>query len=266
MPAKDLGVGLTWETSEGVLVASVSGAGTMRLLALIMLGLVFGNVLLSCMFSVPCSQLLPTISYLGCFPGHERLHVLSCVFFSLSLFLLYLGSFVRFTNLLPPFPLYTGLVLGLGITGLVNGITLVDEVNGLYFSPIDWMHDYMVVVLLLICGCYVYLTYGCLSDIKESMSLTEQNALISLRIRIGLTCAVLLLAVVEWQVAYSIYANSLFNETMQALCEWGAISLAVLLPVNFCRCLEGYKVTLAIPMVSGVGEADSEQEGSSSAR
>lgn len=259
MPAKDLGTALTWESSKGVLAVSVSGAGTMRLLALVMLGLVFGNVLLSCMFSIPCSQLLPTISYLGCFPGHERLHVLSCVFFSLSLFLLYLGSFVRLADLIPPFPLYTGLVLGLGITGLMTGITLVDEVNGLYFSPIDWMHDYMVVVLLLLCGCYVYLTYGCLSDIKDSMGPSEQNALISLRFRIGLTCAFLLLAVIEWQVAYSIYANSLFNESMQAICEWGTISLAVLLPVSFCRCLEGYKVALAIPMISGVANTEQEE-------
>jgi hypothetical protein len=262
MSAKHLGIELAWESSKGVLEVSLSGAGVMRLLARIMLGLVFGNVLLSCLFSIPCSQLLPTISYLGCFPGHERMHVFSCVFFSLSLFVLYLGPFVRLSNLIPPLPLYTSLVLGLGITGLLNAITIVDEVNGLYFSPIDWMHDYMVVFLLLVCGSYIYLAYGCLSDIQDSMCLSEQNAMVSLRFHIGITVAALLLAVIEWQVAYSVYANSLFNETMQALCEWGAISLAVLLPVSFCRCLEGYKITLAIPIVSGVGQvADSEMEG-----
>ena len=259
MPRKDLGTGLTWEIYKGNLVVSVSGEGTMRLLARVMLILLFGNVVLGCLFSMPCSQLLPTISYLGCFPGHERLHVFTCLFFSLCLLVLYTGAYIRLSPSTPCFALCTSLILGLGITVTLVVLTLIDEINGLYFSPLDWMHDYVLIILLLLCLCYIYLTYGCLGDIRDSMSAVEQTALRQLKRHIYYTLGAVSLAILEWQIAYSIYSNSLFNETFQAISEWLAISLSVFLPVRFCSCFENYRLTVSIA-VAGPEAVDTELE------
>ncbi len=206
----------------------------------------FGNILLGCFFSVHCSQILPTVSYLACYKGHERLTVLSFVLYGLCLAVLFLGMHVRLYEKATRFERYLLLFLGLCIVGTVPTVGIIDELNGLYFAPIDFVHGYALYTLIVCSACWLYLGFSCLYDLRACFSVKEMDDLHSFLMSIIWLAGLTLLTVVQWQVGYSIYSNFWFNENTFALCEWVTIAQAVFIPAKCARLFGDLKISLSV--------------------
>ena len=237
---------LTLRTGNGSVELLIVGERFLHFLAAGFCLVTFGNILLGCFFSVHCSQILPTVSYLACYKGHERLTVLAFVLYGLCLAVLFLGLHVRLYEKATRFERFLLLFLGLAIMGAMPAVGIIDELNGLYFAPIDFVHGYALYTLIVCCACWIYLGFSCLYDLRACFSGSEVNDLHSLLTSIIWLVVFTLLTVVQWQVGYSIYSNFWFNENAFALCEWATISQAAFLPAKFARLFGDLKVSLCV--------------------
>lgn len=55
-----------------------------------------GNIILACATNFYCTIFIPTLPYLGCFRGHDRIFIVTCTFYSLVLPILYFGGYLHF--------------------------------------------------------------------------------------------------------------------------------------------------------------------------
>lgn len=247
---------LTLRTGNGSVELQLFAERFLHFLAAAFCLVTFGNILLGCFFSLHCSQILPTVSYLACYKGHERLVVLSFVLYGLCLAVLFLGLHVRLYEKATWFERYLLLFLGLAIMGALPAVGIIDELNGLYFAPIDFVHGYVLYTLIVCCACWIYLSFSCIYDLRVGFSNTEVENMHSLLASIIWLVVFTFLTVVQWQVGYSIYSNFWFNENAFALFEWATISQAVFLPSKFARLFGDLKVSLYVQDFSPKSESE----------
>lgn len=236
----------------------------MHFLAVAMCVFTFGNIFLGCLFSIHCSQILPTVSYLACYKGHERLVVFSFVIYGLSLAVLFLSMHVRLYEKATSFERYLLLFLGLCIMGSLPTTGIIDELNGLYFAPIDFIHGYVLYILIVCTACWLYLGFSCLWDLRAGFTTLENEDLQSLLRSIVWVVVLTFLTILQWQVGYSIYSNFWFNENAFAICEWLTIAKAVFLPAKFAKLLGNLKITLSVQDFCKRGDSLPAQESYSS--
>jgi hypothetical protein len=220
-----------------------NGAKLVAMASAVLLLLVLLNVLGSCIFSISCGRYLPTVSFVGSLITHDKLLVSTCTLcfvIGQVLVLAVLTELRRGISLCEAMVVYLTMTL---FSGLLLCATLVDEVNGFVIKPLDGFHIFFSLSALVVGLSWLYFVMTSFSKaarIKNSPWL---------RISQRLLIILVLMAVVtllEWQLANSIYWNLFLNETVEALCEWTLLALAIAVPAVLVQALPEFQVSLSL--------------------
>lgn len=229
----------------GVTKLSLNGSKFVLICSIILAALILLNVLSSCMFSISCGRFLPTVSFVGSLVTHDKILVATCTFCFILCQVVVISYLTELRNYLTCFDMiFTYLTITL-FSGLLVCASIVDEVNGLVFLPIDGFHIFFSLSALVV-GCtwlYYILDSFSNSRLKSSVELEVAKKLsICLGLMAGLT-------VVEWQLANSLYWNFFINENVEAICEWTLLGLAIATPVVLVQALPQFRVSLSLECV-----------------
>ena len=179
--------------------------------------LLISNIIWSCSSTFPCSDFLPTISYLACFRGHDRLFSFTMTFWSGNLAMFFVLSYnhyrssSRFNNLF--------CLISLVICLVQPGIAILDEANTSYFVKIEKIHSGFMIGLFLASMVWIYLT---------SLGKGMRSALIKY-INLLILCACW--SFLQW--FYEDSNNFWFNYKVEAISEWITVTLAVFTPYMY---------------------------------
>lgn len=184
---------------------------------LIMLFLLTFNILWSCTSTFPCSHFLPTLSYLACYRGHDRLFTFTMTYWGVNLFIFTFFSFLHFKTDSKLFN-YSLIFSGFIISALQPCIAVIDEANTSYYAKIEKIHAVMMIILIFFILFWVFLTGN---SGKLSQGVRKYT---NLMVFVG--C---------WSILQWFYAEKqglVFNYNIEAVSEWLAVTLAV-----FCPCV-----------------------------
>ncbi|OMJ80402.1 hypothetical protein SteCoe_19356 [Stentor coeruleus] len=186
------------------------------------------NIIWSCSSTFTCSEFLPTISYLTCYRGHDRLFCVTMVYWC---FILLLFSIISYLNLKTD-SYYTNvfmLLIGIVIALINPALAVLDEANTSYYVKTEKVHAGLMIGLILASLVWLYIT-------TLSSKLTQ---FVHKYIIVGL---VLLL----WSMAQWFYAERggvVFNYFVEAVSEWIVVTLAVFIPYVYAGCFENVSVS-----------------------
>lgn len=220
-----------------------NGAKLVTIASAVLLLLLLLNVLGSCIFSISCGSYLPTVSFVGSLITHDKLLVSTCTLcfvIGQVLVLAVLTELRRGISLCEAMVVYLTMTL---FTGLLLCATLVDEVNGFVIKPLDGFHIFFSLSALVVGLSWLYFV---MTSISNSARIKNSPWL---RISQRLLIVLVLMAVVtvlEWQLANSIYWNWFLNETVEALCEWTLLALAIAMPAVLVQALPEFEVSLSL--------------------
>lgn len=224
--------------SEGILKISLTSY--VFYLSLLIGFLLLFNVMLACSFTFYCRG-LPTLSFLGTFPMHDRLFVITLTTAAVGLVVYHIGIYIRIES--------STHSRGYILTSLISCmclilISVIDEVNGIFIFPIERLHLVLTISFLTSSLASSRLSL----EAFNSMQLTENQIIWKER------CWKLMYAVVimsgitafQWVFAYTIYFNFLVNETAEAICEWAVVTLGLMAPYFWSRTSKEYTISLSI--------------------
>jgi hypothetical protein len=241
--AKDASALYSLSLSDKRTKLQFNGAKLVTIASTVLLFLLLANVLGSCLFSISCGRYLPTVSFVGSLVTHDKLLVSTCtICFVIGqvLVLAVLTELRRKYSLFETAFVYLTMTL---FSGLLLCATLVDEVNGLVIKILNDFHIFFSFSALVVGLSWLYFVMGSLSDsarIKNSPWMrTSQRLLIGLVLMAAAT-------LLEWQLANSIYWNWFLNETVEALCEWTLLALAIAVPAVLVQALPEFEVSLSL--------------------
>lgn len=194
----------------------------------LMEALLFINVFWSCQDTFDCMTFWPTISYVGCFRGHDRLFNLALAYFAVWLCLF-------IPCVLACVAEHSGRCTKwfLGVGGLLLSVTLpwasiIDEANSSHIAPLEKIH--VGIVTGIVIGGLIWSIVA----VKAASRTKGKDDQVSFLKSYWLFSVVMLaFAVYEWKYAYSDQANWWVNENVEALCEWTIVTLAVFFPYVF---------------------------------
>jgi hypothetical protein len=218
----------------------------MFVLCLLMLVLVYLNITLACLTNFNCATFLPTLAYLGCFRGHDRLFIVSCTYFALVLSLLYLGAYCHFRHIASDTQRYAMLILGLSSCAILPIMALVDEVNSAHVIPLEPIFSFLSVTFVLVNIAWATLAFLSIRKMQSSLNIHERRWYRVLQVIVTLTVSLAILDIIEWNYAYSIYTNFLLNENAEAVCEWALVTLGIISPAIFSQFYRGYVLTFSV--------------------
>jgi hypothetical protein len=225
---------------------SVNIPKLMFLLALLELVMVLGNLILACSTNFSCQHFLPTLPYLGCFRGHDRLFIVSCTYYGLVLPLLFIGAFCHFRVVDSSSRRTAMLMIGLTICGLLPLVALTDEVNGVHFLPLEPLNSLFSALFVILSVIWTVLGYGSVVKLMPSLNIHEHAWLFRLKVMLVSVLGLTVLAVVEWQYAYTVYSNSYLNENIEAVCEWVVVCISIFLPAVFAQFFRNYSLNFSV--------------------
>lgn len=218
----------------------------MFLLAILELAMVLGNLALACSTNFSCRQFLPTLGYLGCFRGHDRLFIVSCTYYGLVLPLLFVGAYCHFRVIDSDSRRYAMLVMGLTICGLLPLIALTDEVNGVHILPLESMNSFFSSIFVILSVIWLFLGYGSVVKLLPSLNANERAWLFRLKLLLFLIGGLVVLAAVEWHYSYTVYSNNFLNENIEATCEWLIVCIAIFIPAVFAQFFRNYTLNFSV--------------------
>jgi hypothetical protein len=218
----------------------------MFLLAFLELLMVLSNLVLACSTNFSCRQFLPTLLYLGCFRGHDRLFIASCTYYGLVLPLLFLGAYSHFKVVDSDSRRLTMLVIGLIVSAMLPLIALTDEVNGVHILPLEPLNAFFSTVFVILSVVWTVLGFGSVQKMTPSLNIHERAWYFRLKVMLMAMCGLTVLAVVEWYYSYTIYSSAFLNENIEAVCEWLIVCLAIILPAVFTQFFRSYSLTFSV--------------------
>lgn len=218
----------------------------MFILAFLELVMVLGNLTLACSTNFSCKQFLPTLGYLGCFRGHDRLFIVSCTYYGLVLPLLFVGAYCHFRVVDSDSRRFAMLVIGLTISGLLPLIALTDEVNGVHILPLEPLNSFFSAVFAILCVIWIFLGYGSVKKLLPSLNIHEHAWLFRLKVMLFMVLGLTVLAAVEWHYAYTVYSNDLLNENIEAVCEWLIVCIVIFIPAVFSQFFRNYSLNFSV--------------------
>ncbi|CAG9320690.1 unnamed protein product [Blepharisma stoltei] len=231
---------------EGKSIYSVNIPKIMFLFALIMLVALYVSLLLGCLSNFYCKSFLPSPSYLGCFRGHDRVMIAAYTYYALVLPLMYIGAYCHYLPILSntkrALLKYTGIASCL----FLPLIAYTNDINGTHVLPFEPIHNFACIVFLfanILWSCMVFLN---IKNTETVLNSKEKSWYFFLNAILWSWVAIGVLALLEWEFAYSLYANSLFNEYVKSLCEWVLVTLAIVMPPVFCQFFRGLVLTFTI--------------------
>ena len=178
------------------------------------------NILWSCTSTFNCRQFIPTISYLACYKGHDRLFNVTMMYWFFYLLIFTLISFLHFRS---SSKVYNTLFLlvSICISVLQPCIAIIDEASTSHVLPIDKIHRFMISLVIIFLLLWIYLTSF---ETKIQLYLKKY-------IGIGIIC-------LFWSIAQWFYAERdgcIFNYIFEAISEWITISIGIFLPYMYSR-------------------------------
>ncbi|CAG9331463.1 unnamed protein product [Blepharisma stoltei] len=195
--------------------------------------IIFSSILFGCMFSFRCSRYYPTISYLLSFRNHDRWIVFGITFYVSLLPLLFMSVTSKLANSITTYISWKMNIFGICGCCAILATGIIDEINGLYFLPLDTAHPFITVTGYLFLSLWMYAALFGFENIQ--LDLNEKTWLRRCR-RSVLICHILFaITAFEWHFAYTIYSNFLVNEVVEALCEWSLVTLAISLPYQISK-------------------------------
>mmetsp|Transcript_8370 Transcript_8370/g.16611 ORF Transcript_8370/g.16611 Transcript_8370/m.16611 type:complete len:244 (+) Transcript_8370:5781-6512(+) len=231
-----------WSSKESDLSCkySISGSFLFTIASLGMLSALFGNLLLSCIFTIDCTEFWPTVSYVGALNTHDRIFVLACTAFALLLTVLNLSVSLALHQASEISTRLILFLISLTAAGFLITLSVIDEVNGILIHNLEGTHAFMSLSLLIFSFSWGFIVW------KES-KLTKLQGLTSATQKAMIVCGVLAAATIyEWQFAYTTHSNSFINETVEALCEWCLVVAAVAVPILLAKELPELTVSLSV--------------------
>lgn len=235
-----------YRQKEGKSILSVNIPKIMFIFSILMLLMVYANLFLACSTNFTCSVFLPTLTYIGCFRGHDRIFIVSCTFYSLILTFLYSGAYYHFASSLSDiqkmFLRYSGLISCV----ILPFIGLTDEVNGVHMIPLEPIYSFLSASFLILNVLWSGLVFFLIYNSRSSLNLQENRWFCILSFMLSSFAIMFMVTLIEWNWAYSTYSNSLLNENVEAMCEWALVTIAILLPPVFCQFFRGFFLTFAV--------------------
>lgn len=203
--------------------------------------LLFFNVLLACSFTFYCKG-LPTLSYLGTFPMHDRVFIITLTMASFSLLVYHLGIYLRIESYVSSMHSRSYMLTSLISCFSLILISVIDEVNGIFIFTIERLHLVLTITFLTSSLASSRLSL----EAFNSMELTHNQKLWKERCWKLIYAVVIMSAVtaLEWVFAYTIYFNIFINETVEALCEWAVVVLGLIAP--YCWTKTSNKFTMSL--------------------
>ena len=214
--------------------------------ALLMLLLTYANLFLACYTSFTCSRFLPTIDYLGCFRGHDRVYIVSCAFYAVTLGICVVGCHRRQKGALSDDLRLVSTLSGVLAALCLPLIAVSDEVNAVHWLPFTHIHWAGLALFLPAAALWGSCSYVALCRLEAAFTQSEVWWMKVLRGVVRLAALTALVALIEWHFAYTVYADALLNETGEALCEWVLVGLAVLYPALLCQFNRGYVLRFSL--------------------
>ena len=207
----------------------------------LVLGLLYLNLFSLCGFTLSCINYIPTLSFLATIRVHDSIVVLALSLFALSLIPIFIGVHTKIASVLTlddsVYLIFQETIL------IVLCITdsLIDESNGLEFNLLDYVH--IVISCFLSAICLLYIASIILYFQKLKLSNKERENLSTCKILFVIGTILLIITMIEWHFAHTIYNNWIFNTYLETLFEWTLVTLAIRFPVYLSRVLD-YSITI----------------------
>ncbi|CAG9315753.1 unnamed protein product [Blepharisma stoltei] len=186
------------------------------------------NIIWSCVSTFDCSIFWPTVSYLACFRGHDRLFNFTMAFYAFITGLFFITAHVHFFKIYTPRLKLFYTLLSAGIVLAFPFISMIDEGNSSHVVPLEKIHYWIMIGF--ICGvlAWIYMSLLCINAI----SIPKENLIWKdfLLKYLAIGFAILLVNLYEYKYAYTEQANWFTNQNVEAACEWMVISMTVFLP------------------------------------
>lgn len=192
--------------------------------------LLYLNLLAVCTFDIVCASYLPTLSYLATFRGYDTFFVFTITAYCFMLVPMFLSFHVRASKVLKTdeiifMALFEITIIVLGIT-----VSLIDEINGIEFNPVDNLHVYLSFGLSIICFSWVYYALKFLE--KTELTNSKKEKIQECWLIYKVAWALYIVTLLEWHFAYTIYNCFIANTLIETICEWTLITLALRFPVK----------------------------------
>lgn len=196
----------------------------------LMESLLFTNLLWSCYSTFDCWEFWPTISYMACYRGHDRLFnftitLAACVmpvFFVCCFF-----AYAKNENLLVK---VWYLLLGILISLALPFIGLIDEANSSHILPLQRIHLAIMIGIICAVVLWVLLTIDFMKNLQYK-ELQRNYKFIHQYVFVGFT--LLFLTVIQWYFAYQEDSHWWATQNIEAAFEWGTVTMTVFLPYVF---------------------------------
>jgi hypothetical protein len=134
-----------------------------------------GNIILACSTNFHCKIFIPTLDYLGCFRGHDRIFIVTCTFYALVLPIMYFGWNINFKNTLKTYQKILMVLSGLVSCLSLVLLALVDEVNGVYFISYELLFKIFSKLFMLSNVIWVVIAYFNIRKVKSIFNSNEMK-------------------------------------------------------------------------------------------
>lgn len=205
--------------------------------------LIFGNVLSACTATFSCRRFLPTLSFLGAFRTHDKVFTFACTYYAVVVQVISIAVHSCLYTVLQSKSRQFTVCIGLYISLSLIGLSVVDEVNGIYFKKFGYLHIAFSLSLWAACLLWGYTIYDAFAS--STLNQIQRYWLRQLRRLLNFEVLLGVVTILEWHFAYTIYWNFFINESVEALCEWILVGLALFAPVVVAGLLPDLKFTLS---------------------
>lgn len=222
---------------------TISGRAYFLVAGVVMELLIFLNLLWSCSRTFDCRSFWPTISYLGCYKGHDRVYNLSAGLYSFVLMSFFLSASLNYRPYLNQALNRFMLLLGVGISMLFPAVTIIDEANSSYYVQTELVHYILMKILLTLGFSWVFFSVMVIGRIKLEPAEEEWNSFLKKYILLGVAMACL--SIYEWNNANLDPKTWWMNENVEALTEWFAVTLCIFAPFFYSMTFPSCSLSLS---------------------
>lgn len=204
--------------------------------SLLILGILYLNLISSCIFTISCSSYLPTLSYLGAFRLHDLGFILAVTLQSFMLLILFIAFHHCLDVVLSKDDKYFLMIHEITILIFIVFVGIIDESSSIDFNPFDDIHRFVSFAFAGFCISWGYwaLKFLANNDLSEEQKLNHKIAFKVYLVAVAFA----VLTLIQWLFAYTIYNNLLFNQIAESLCEWTAVTASARFPYYLCRAMD----------------------------
>ena len=218
----------------------------MFFLTSLMLIAVFSNIILACATNFTCSVFLPTLTYLGCFRGHDRLFIAAATYYGTVLPLVFIGGYSNFKPVMSETQRNVMLKLGLVLSAVLPLIAITDEVNGVHIIPLEPVNNALSIFFIMGSFTWVYFGFRSIQKMSESFNENEKFWYKVLRGIVIVLIGMVIVTIIEWKFCYSQYSGEWVNEHIESICEWIIMIIFIVLPTVFCQFYRGFSLSFTV--------------------